>query len=404
MTIGIEAQRLFRKTKHGMDIVALELIRNLQQIDKANKYVIFVKAGEDNTCIEESDNFKIVEMKKSPFPFWEQVALPLQAIREKCDILHCTSNTAPLFSRIPLVLTLHDIIFMEKISLFEKSGSWYQKLGNMYRRIIVPTLVSKADKIITVSNYEKKRIKNYFNLSGNKLDVVYNGVGNHFLTKHNREDLVRIRNKYHLPENYLFFLGNTHPKKNTKNVLRAFSIFHQGELNDIFLVMPDFKERDLQALLQEIGDPGLREFIHLTGYIDNQDLPVIYNQSRLFLYPSLRESFGIPILEAMASGTPVITSLTSSMPEVAGEAALLVDPNNTDEKADAIHALISQRSLRRKTISTGLLRAQSFNWRTTAEEVLGIYRGMNGQFQSKPEAQNNEESGHRDHRTPVLGY
>ena len=395
---------MFRKAKHGMDIVVLELIRNLQEIDSENEYVIFVKAGEDRSCIRETKNFKIVELKKSPFPFWEQVALPLRARREKCDVLHCTSNTAPIFSRIPSVLTLHDIIYMEKLSLFQKSGTWYQRLGNMYRRFIVPLVVRKTGKIITVSNYEKERIRDFFKLNGENLAAVYNGVSEHFRPVHSEEDLSRIKSTYRLPDDYLFFLGNTHPKKNTKNVLKAFSTFHQSEVSDLYLVMPDFKEKALQDLLQEIGNPGLRERIHLTGYIDNKDLPVIYSLSLLFLYPSLRESFGIPILEAMACGTPVITSNTSSMPEVAGDAALLIDPSQPDQIADAINALVTIHSLRKKYVEMGLSRARSFNWKSMAEEVLEIYREMKGEIQTKVYENNDKESGYSDHRAPILGY
>ena len=153
MKIGIEGQRLFRKKKHGMDMVALELIKNLQEIDHKNEYVIFVKPDEDDTCIPDAPNFKVVELiSKWGYPGWEQIALPKAAFQEGCDVLHCTSNTGPLFCKVPLVTTLHDIIYLESISLFKKEGSWYQKLGNMYRRYFVPPVIKKSKKVITVSN------------------------------------------------------------------------------------------------------------------------------------------------------------------------------------------------------------------------------------------------------------
>jgi hypothetical protein len=178
MKIGIEGQRLFRKKKHGMDMVALELIKNLQQIDLHNEYVIFVRPDVDNTCIPEAPNFKVVELD-SPggYPGWEQWALPRAAKAEGCDILHCTSNTGPVNSPVPLVTTLHDIIYLESISLFKKEGSWYQKLGNMYRRYIVPPVIRRSKRVITVSNYEKKRINQYFGLQEHRLRAIYNGVG-----------------------------------------------------------------------------------------------------------------------------------------------------------------------------------------------------------------------------------
>jgi len=129
MKIGIEGQRLYRQKKHGMDMVALELIKNLQVIDKNNEYVIFVKPDLDNTCIPAAPNFKIVELAGGPYPVWEQFALPRAAKNEKCDILHCTSNTGPIWTKVPLITILHDIIYLESISIFKKAGTWYQKIG-----------------------------------------------------------------------------------------------------------------------------------------------------------------------------------------------------------------------------------------------------------------------------------
>lgn len=157
MRIGIEAQRIFRKEKHGMDMMAIELIKNLQKLDEVNDYYIFVNPGEDDSVIQPRRNFKIVALSKSPYPIWEQILLP-KAIRDyKVDILHCTSNTAPLNLQIPLILTLHDIIYLEKMDW--KSGSWYQRLGNLYRRWNVPRIVNKAARILTVSKFEEKRIR-----------------------------------------------------------------------------------------------------------------------------------------------------------------------------------------------------------------------------------------------------
>jgi len=178
MRIGIEGQRLYRKKKHGMDMVALELIKNLQQIDTDNEYIIFVKPDFDNTCIPQAPNFKVVELEnKFGYPGWEQLALPKAAYEEGCDVLHCTSNTGPLFSKVPLVTTLHDIIYLESISIFKKEGTWYQKFGNLYRRWLVPPVIRKSKRVITVSNFESMRIKKHFDFKDNRLKAIYNGVG-----------------------------------------------------------------------------------------------------------------------------------------------------------------------------------------------------------------------------------
>ena len=376
MKIGIEAQRIFRKKKHGMDMVALELIRNLQLIDTVNEYVLFIKPDEEYMAIKETPNFKIVELEGGFYPFWEQIALPRAAKKAGCQLLHCTSNTAPTFTSIPLVITLHDIIYMEKsyAGILKGSGTNYQKFGNAYRRMVVPGLIKKSRKIITVSDFEKTRIGQFFGITDNSnLTAVYNGVSAHFKPVTDPNELIRVKQKYHLPDRYFFFLGNTDPKKNTKGTLKAFSDFLKQTDSDFHLVMLDYDQVELEKLLVEIGDPKLINRITLTGYVVNTDLPSIYSQCEVFLYPSLRESFGIPMLEAMACGVPVITSNTSSMPEVAGDGALLIDPFKPEEITSAMIRLIEDKNLKISLVNKGLVQAAKFSWKAMAQNVLALY-------------------------------
>lgn len=379
MKIGIEAQRIFRQKKHGMDMVALELIRNLQLIDTENEYVLFIKPDVDDSVIKETPNFKIVRLKGGFYPIWEQIALPRAAKKEGCQLLHCTSNTAPLFTSIPLVVTLHDIIYMESSypKIMKGTGTLYQKFGNAYRKMFVPRIIRKSKKIITVSHFEKNRIGQFFGMANDsRLVAVYNGVSEHFKPVTQPEVLQRVKEKYHLPDHFFFFLGNTDPKKNTKGTLKAFSDFLKKTGQDIQLVMLDYDRKELEALLIDIDDKELINKIILTGYVVNTDLPAIYSQCELFLYPSLRESFGIPMLEAMACGVPVITSNTSSMPEVAGDAAILIDPFKPEEITEAIIQILDNKELRSGLIEKGLNRAAAFSWKAMAQNVLEIYRRM----------------------------
>ena len=377
MKIGIEGQRLFRKKKHGMDMVALELIRNLQEIDHENEYVIFVKPDSDYKVLQQTPNFKIVQLKSGFYPFWEQISLPKAARKAGCEILHCTSNTAPVNTQIPLVVTLHDIIYMESsyLRILQGSGTLYQKIGNIYRRLVVPRILKTSRKIITVSHFEKNRIAQFFGISGdNRLTAVYNGVSEHFKPITDQIELDRVKTKYNLPEHFFFFLGNTDPKKNTKGALKAFSEFLKISKSDIQLVMLDYDKGELEKLLEEIDDKTLIYRIVLTGYVVNTDLPAIYRLSEIFLYPSLRESFGIPMLEAMACGVPVITSNTSSMPEIAGDAALIIDPFKPEEITAAMIRLINDKDLRTHLILRGYEQAARFSWRSMAQNVQEISR------------------------------
>ncbi len=372
MKIGIEGQRLFRKKKHGMDFVGLELVLNLMKIDKENEYVVFVKPGPDK-CLQSSGNFLIVELEGGSFPQWEQIALPRAAKKHNCDLLHCTSNTGPIFCSVPLVLTLHDIFFLENISLFSPGFTTYQKFGNMYRRYVVPAVVKHAKKIMTVSLSEKRRIANFFNMHDDRLTVVYNGVSTRFTTITDGNELARIRETYKLPDNYFFLLGNTDPKKNTRGVIKAFAKFLNTYKDPMHLVLADFSEANLNEILTGEGIQHIRQNILRLDYIYNPDLPAIFSMCSLFLYPSFWESFGIPILEAMACGAPVITSNVFAMPEIAGDAAYQINPKNPDEITEAMTRIATDKELAGELRLKGKIQSTRFSWRKMAADYLEIY-------------------------------
>ena len=373
MRVAIEGQRLFRAKKHGMDFVALELVKNIQKLDLENEYVVFVKPDED-VCLQSTENMKIVELGGGPYPTWEQHALPKAVKKYKCDLLHCTSNTAPLYNPVPMIVTLHDIFYLENVSLFRKGFTAYQKFGNMYRRYVVPGVVKRAKRVITVSRSEKNRIIHFFHLKDEQVSVVYNGVSLIFKPVTDKTTLEEIRMTYKLPENFIFFLGNTDPKKNTRGVVTAFAKYIRESKSQISMVIADYPKEDLERILQEIHDPDIMKYIHRLDYIKNTDLPGIYTMADLFLYPSFRESFGIPILEAMACGTPVITSNVFSMPEVAGDAALLVDPTNPFDLTRGIHKVISEPDFSKSLSEKGLVQATRFSWAKMAKDYMEIYK------------------------------
>lgn len=368
MKIAIEAQRIFRKNKHGMDFVALESIRELQKLDRENEYFIFVSPGEDR-CLQESENLHIIELKCPTYPLWEQVALPCAVAKLKPDLLHCTSNTAPINSPVPLVLTLHDIIFLEPRQSGNKS--LYQNMGWYYRRFVVPRILPQCMKIITVSNFEQNRIREVLNLPKEQITTVYNGYNHYFYPRKNPYSITK---KYIQDKEYLFFLGNTDPKKNVRCTLKAYNIYREQAKKPLPLLIADIKENILDQILKEQDIEYIRPFITCPGYIPNSDLPYLYSGAFAFLYTSLRESFGIPLLEAMACGTPVITSNTSSMPEVGGVDALLSDPTNAEDIAQKILLLEKDVDYYKQLTRYGLERVKLFSWEQTALRLLSIYQ------------------------------
>jgi len=367
MRIGIEAQRIFRKNKHGMDFVVLQEIKELQKMDTPHEYFVFVKPGVDR-CIESSEHVHIIEVNCPSYPLWEQWALPRAARKAGVDILHCTSNTAPIWCNIPLVLTLHDIIFLEPRD--KKNKSLYQNLGYFYRRWDVPRILKKCRRIITVSDFELGNIKQKLQLPDSQLKMIYNGYNEWFRPIESNKQQYR---KYIADAGYFFFLGNTDPKKNTERTLVAYAKYLEQSEVKRPLLMADLDQEYLNGIIERNGIEAIRDHIVIPGYIINSDLPYIYNNAFAFLYTSLRESFGIPLLEAMACGTPVITSNTSSMPEIAGHDAILINPESSDEIALKMLQLERDTDFYQRQMAVGLERAKLFSWRKTTENLLRLY-------------------------------
>lgn len=367
MRIGIEAQRIFRKNKHGMDYVVLQEIRELQKMDTKNEYFVFVAPGED-ICLEDTRNFHIFEIGGSFYPLWEQVSLP-KAVKElDLDMLHCTSNTAPIFCRVPLILTLHDIIFLEPRDKSNKS--LYQNMGWFYRRLVVPRILKRCRRIITVSNYEMNNIMTKLNIPRERMAMIYNGYNEWFRPI---ADTAQVYQKYIEEPGYFFFLGNTDPKKNTERTLIAYAKYLEKSEVKRKLLMADLGKEYLNEIVRRNHLEDMMQQVVMPGYIVNSDLPFIYNSAFAFLYTSLRESFGIPLLEAMACGTPVITSNTSSMPEIGGPDAILINPEDPDAIAEMMIRLETDDEYYRRQEKIGLVRAEQFSWQQTAEQLLYLY-------------------------------
>ena len=370
MRIGIEAQRIFRKNKHGMDYVVLEEVKELQKMDTRNEYFVFVAPGEDR-CIQDTRNFHVMEIGNNFYPMWEQIALPRAVNELNLDILHCTSNTAPLRCKVPLILTLHDIIFLEARD--QSNHSFYQNLGWFYRKLVVPRILKKCKRIITVSDFELDNIVSKLSIPQERMAMIHNGY-NEWFKPTVKENFTY--QKYIDQSGYFFFLGNTDPKKNTERTLIAYSKYLEKSNAKRQLLMADLDKFYLNDILNRNGIEHIRKMIIMPGYIVNNDLPNIYNNAFAFLYTSLKESFGIPLLEAMACGTPVITSNTSSMPEIGGPYAMLVNPEKPDEIAEMMLKLEMDDDLYRQQEKVGIERAKLFSWEKTGERLLEVYEDV----------------------------
>lgn len=262
------------------------------------------------------------------------------------------------------VITVHDLTPLIFPKLFKKTDV-------VLHRLLLKKTIDRADKIITVSHHSKNDLIKYLNAPKDKIEVIYNGKGEAFKPL-DKEEIEGITTKYQLPHEFILSVGGLHPIKNIPRLLQAYQLALKDGLKHNLVIVGVPMDRS-HEIFQTLKVLGIEEKVIFTGPVPEKDLVALYNAADLFVYPCLYAGFGIPPLEAMACGTPVITSNNSSLPEVVDDAGLLINPYNTTELAQSINALISDDETRKKLIKKGLKRSKLFKWSDTAIKTLEIY-------------------------------
>lgn len=301
---------------------------------------------------------------------WENWTLPRQAGKEKVDLLHVTAFAPPFYKRCKLVVTVHDLIGMA----FPNQLGWPSRF---YWGKWLPFVIRRADRIIADSEHTKKDIIKFLKIPAEKIRVVYLACPKGLEEKKDPKSIAGIKERFKIQNEYFLTVGTLEPRKNFIRVLQAFSKF-KSETGDqkYQLIVAGSKEFAHSNYFKEHFSPFVSEDVIFTGYVSNEDLNGLYSASTAFLFPSLYEGFGLPVLEAFTSGAAVITSRTTSLPEVAGEAAVYVDPLDVDDIAGAIKIISEDSDLRSSLIRKGLERAKKFSWKTTASETLKVYEEL----------------------------
>ncbi|MCM8785123.1 MAG: glycosyltransferase family 4 protein [Candidatus Omnitrophica bacterium] len=378
MKIGIDITPFLKKRKTGISWYTYYLVKNLAKIDKDNFYTLFgcsMGKYKDKFLLKKeinSENFDI-SVKMLPGNLVPAFLLfyPVELIHGKFDIIHILIHPyycLHFFGK--LVITFHDVvhlIFPEMFSPFEVETY----------KFAAKRAVKKANKIIAVSYSTKKDLIKYLNVKPEKIEVIHEGLYNFFDVIYNENMIEKIKLKYGVKKKYILSVGTIEPKKNHIRLLNAF-VKIKKKINDYQLIIcgkPGWKAEEFYKRLSEINDQIKKDII-VTNYIPLNDLTILYKEADIFVYPSLYEGFGFPILEAMNCGVPVITSNISSMPEVAGDAALLINPEDEDDIANAILKLVEERELRKDLIKKGLERVKLFTWENTAKKTLKVYKEL----------------------------
>jgi glycosyltransferase involved in cell wall biosynthesis len=378
MKIAIDA-RFVVHPRRGIGKYAQMLVRHLAEIDAENEYILYVDREDVEQALPRKANFAVKRLAPANYLLWEQIALPLQARKDAVEILHCTGNTAPLFldRRIRLISTIHDVMYLKDYSEVPRSASWYQRAGRFYRKVVVPRTAGNLSMVLTVSEFSRRDIMNHIpDLDGGKIRAIHEAANDRFVRLDKASALEKVRQRYGVEGRYILTLGALDPRKNTELVIREYITLRRSNKIDEKLVIvgiPNWENTRFNGIAQQ---SPYRKDILFTDFVSEEDLVFLYNGATLFLYPSSYEGFGIPPLEAMACGVPVITSNTTSIPEIVGDAAVLINPNNGEELRAALQGLLVDES-RRQTLSVrGLEQAKKYSWRGMAEETLEVYRSV----------------------------
>lgn len=369
MRIGINAQ-LISRSNAGVAVYAGELIRTLLDIDDHNNYTIFGNRHSKDRAAAGNSLFlgtsRLVKGSLSRI-LWEQLILPLKAKMRGVDIMHYPDHTAPLMRKFyPTVITVHDLAPLSFPRTFAKARRTYKALS-------IRRSVGMADRVIAVSEATKRDCMRLLNLPEDKLRVVYNGVSPEFRPIEDKRRLEEVRVRLGLPEKMALYVGTLEPRKNVTGLIRAFGSLKSTKGLKHVLVITGMKGWLYGEIFKTVEKLGLYGCVKFTGYVDKEDLPCLYNLADVFVYPSFYEGFGLPALEAMACGCPVITSNTSSLPEVVGGAGILTDPRDREALAGAIYRSITNEGLRQRMRAEGLKRAKRFSWERCARETLKVY-------------------------------
>lgn len=296
---------------------------------------------------------------------WEQAVAPLQTRRDRVDILHAPVNVLPLLCPQPSVVTVHDLAFLIE-------PATYPAIKRSYLTIFTALSVHRATRVIAVSEQTRRALLARFRLHPSRIVVVPNGVDSRFQPVRDPVALAALRERFVLPEHFFLYVGTLQPRKNLVRLIKAFAqVFTQLGWPLVLVGARGWQDSEIFQHLQALG---LHSAVRAVGYVPVEELPLWYSAATVFVYPSIYEGFGLPVLEAMACGTPVLTSVGTAMAEVAGDAAYLVDPYDIGAIAQGLWQLATTPSLRADLAARGVMRAAQFTWERTARETIAVYQ------------------------------
>ncbi len=379
--IGLDARKL---QDFGIGTYIRNLIRALAPLADADfplRYVLLVRAEDREQLAGLPPNFELTVERAPVYSAREMFTLSWQLWRQRLDLYHATHYVLPAALTPRVVVTIHDIIHLLYPEFLPNH------LAFLYARGMIRRSLTRGDRIIAVSKNTRADLMQHFAVDGRKIEVVYNGVEDVFRRRLPDAEIERWLRALGIARPYLLFVGNPKPHKNLDTVVQAYARARRLAPFDAPLVCVGSRQGSEFKIRQRAEHLGLGDQVRLLGHVAQEALPAIYQGATLFLYPTLYEGFGLPVIEAMASGVAVITSNTSALKEIAQSYAHLVDPLDIPAMAKAIAQCMADPEHLAALARLGLRRADDFHWERTARQTLGIYRSVLGVAGAKPAAE-----------------
>ncbi|MBU1119088.1 glycosyltransferase family 4 protein [Patescibacteria group bacterium] len=371
MKIGIDA-RFYGPFGKGLGRYTERLIHSLERIDTKNEYYIFLRKENFDAYIPQGSRFKKILADFQWYTLEEQREMPRVLNEHALDLVHFPHFNVPLMYRKPFVVTIHDLIIMRfPTKKATTLGPLKYKFKQWGYKTVIRSAVKRSKKVITVSNYSRSELAKYFHVPKEKVVVTYEAIDENDI--HCR-DFASVKEKFSINEPYLLYVGNVYPHKNIERLVRAFKRARENpELKNIHLTIV-CKEDYFLSEIKKIVKNECIDNVNFTGYISDDELACMYSNSLAYVFPSLYEGFGLPPLEAMGHGIPVIASNTTCIPEILGDAAAYFDPMSVDDIVGAITKIAVQSELRESLIEKGKNRVKEFSWNTCAKQTLAVYK------------------------------
>ena len=374
MRIGIDG-RIWGSSGRGVGRYVQNLVENLEKVDKKNEYVIFLRQGSFNLYQPRSKNFKKVLADIPWYGAEEQIALPALFSQENLDLLHVPHFNVPLLYRGKMVVTIHDLTMLKfggrETSTLNLGLFLVKRVG---LELILRQAVSRAAAIITPSKFVKDDVSRTFQVPKSKIFVTYEaGVLSGKERSSKEKKIENVLEKYRISSPYFLYVGGFYPHKNLSRLIEAIKILNEELGQPAQLVLVGTKDAFLEKLVREAMYQGALKYLSLTGQVSDADLIDLYRSATAYVQPSLSEGFGLPTVEAMALGVPVVQADASSLPEIAGAAALYFNPQDSREMAKSLKKVLTSEKIRSRLTKAGLSRAKDFSWEKMARETVKIY-------------------------------